>query len=83
MADYSDIPQKSQPLLQLEEIFNKQYISNENQKAVYREILEQVKKKFPKWSAMAQHLHASGLVQQEQTGNYQNYRQSELGKRMY
>ena len=60
-------PTRPQGMLQLDEIFRKDEETDLERKILFEQIMQHVRKKFPQWSPMAQHLHASGLLRQEES----------------
>lgn len=95
MADYSellpnqertDTPEflRSSPQLShMDEIFRNQDTLNQKSQFRFKELLEIIKKKFPQWSPMAQHLHAAGLFHKETLNDYTGYRKEQIGQQRY
>lgn len=59
-------PRKSQPLLQMNEIYGQARRLQEEKRMIYQRLLEELRKKNPKLSEMGLHLQASAMMQQRE-----------------
>ena len=75
--------QKSQPILQMEELFQNQRMSKFEDQIRLDELRKKLRQQYPNWSDMAIHLHATGLLNQEDTRGFQNSRQKSVNQRIY
>lgn len=82
-TDATDIPQKSNPVLKVEKIFQREEYRQFLQKQWYDKAFKEAQQKFPDWSEIAHHFYTSGLLQQKIIQDQQKYRDQQLQKRRY